>query len=85
MDPDSVAVVDDATLEVTLTIPFAPFDLILPYLFIANPAIVAEHDADGDLGEAWLVSNTAGGGPYVLSRYEPGSRLPVRSKPGLLV
>jgi peptide/nickel transport system substrate-binding protein len=73
MTPESVVVVDDQTLEVTLTVPFAPFDLILPYVFIANPTIVMENEADGDMGEAWLVSNTAGGGPYTLSRFEPGS------------
>lgn len=73
MTPESVVVVDETTLEVTLTIPFAPFDLILPYLFIANPTVVTENEVDGDMGEAWLISNTAGGGPYTLSRYEPGS------------
>jgi peptide/nickel transport system substrate-binding protein len=73
MTPESVVVVDEQTLEVTLTVPFAPFDLILPYVFIANPTIVMENEADGDMGEAWLVSNAAGGGPYTLSRFEPGS------------
>ena len=73
MTADSVAVVDEHNLEITLTVPFAAFDLILPYVFIGNPAIIMEHDSDGDLGEGWLVSNTAGGGPYIMSRYEPGS------------
>ena len=73
MTADSLTVVDDQTLEVALTIPFAAFDLILPYVFIGNQAVIMEHEADGDLGEGWLVSNTAGGGPYTMSRYEPGS------------
>jgi peptide/nickel transport system substrate-binding protein len=73
MTPESLAVVDDQTVEVTLTIPFAAFDLILPYVFIGNPTVIMENEVDGDMGEAWLVSNTAGGGPYTMSRYEPGS------------
>ena len=73
MTADSVAVVDPQTIEITLTAPFAPFDLILPYLFIANPTLVMENEVDGDMGEGWLLSNTAGGGPYTMSRYEPGS------------
>lgn len=73
MTADSVAVVDEQTLEVTLTVPFAAFDLILPYVFIGNPTIIMENETDGDMGEAWLLSNTAGGGPYTMSRYEPGS------------
>jgi len=73
MTTDSTVVVDEHTLEVTLTGSFAPFDLILPYFFIANQAVVMEHEENGDMGEAWLLSNTAGGGPYIMSRYEPGS------------
>ncbi len=73
MTTDSTVAVDDQTLEVTLTSPFAPFDLILPYFFVGNQALIMEHEENGDLGEAWLLSNTAGGGPYVMSRYEPGS------------
>lgn len=73
MTADSIAIVNDHTLEITLTAPFGPFDLILPYVYIGNPAIINEHDVDGDLGAEWLISNTAGGGPYTLSRYEPGS------------
>ena len=73
MATDSAVVVDPQTLEVTLTGPFAPFDLILPYFYVANQTVVLEHEENSDMGEAWLLSNTAGGGPYVMSRYEPGS------------
>ena len=72
MNQDSITVVDEQTLEIALIKPFAPFDLILPWLFVANPAIVAEHAGDDD-GESWLMENAAGSGPYTISRFEPGS------------
>ena len=72
MDQDSITLVDELTLEIKLLKPFAPFDLILPWLLIANPAIVAENAGDDD-GESWLMQNAAGSGPYTISRFEPGS------------
>jgi peptide/nickel transport system substrate-binding protein len=72
MDQDSVTIVDDATLEIQLTAPFAPFDLIMPYMLIANPAIVQENAGDDD-GESWLLENAAGSGPYTITRFEPGN------------
>lgn len=72
MTEDSIEVVDDLHLTISLTTAFAPFDLITPYLLIANPAIVEEHAGD-DEGESWLLENAAGSGPYTISRFEPGS------------
>lgn len=73
MDQDSVAIVDPTTLKVTLTKSFAPFDAVLPWLFVANPTIVQANDQGGDEGEAWLASNEAGSGPYTISKWEIGS------------
>lgn len=67
---DSVQVVDPTTLKMTLSKPFAPFQAILPWLFIANPAVVQEHDEGGDEGEAWLQGNEAGSGPFTIKRWE---------------
>ncbi|HYH11988.1 MAG TPA: ABC transporter substrate-binding protein, partial [Thermomicrobiales bacterium] len=72
MDQEAITVVDEHTLEIQLLRAFAPFDLIMPWLFVANPAIVAENAGDDD-GESWLMENTAGSGPYTMSRFEPGS------------
>lgn len=72
LNEESVQVVDDTTLEVSLTAPFAPFDLILPFMLIANPAVVAENAGDDD-GESWLLENAAGSGPYTIARFEPGN------------
>lgn len=72
MDANSAQVTDPQTLTVTLLSPFAPFDLVLPWLFVANPAVV-EANAGSDGGETYLRSTGAGGGPYTLSRVEPNS------------
>lgn len=72
MTEESVTVVDEQTVQVDLTAPFAPFDLILPYMLIANPAVVEEHAGD-DQGESWLLENAAGSGPYTIARFEPGN------------
>jgi peptide/nickel transport system substrate-binding protein len=72
MTQESITVVDEQTVEIALTAPFAPFDLILPFMFIANPAVVEENAGD-DEGESWLLENAAGSGPYTISRFEPGN------------
>jgi len=72
MTADSITIVDAQTLEIALTKPFAPFDLILPWLFIAQPSIVEENAGD-DSGQTYLLENAAGSGPYSITRWEPGS------------
>ena len=72
LDATSAVVTDAQTLTITLLSPFAPFDLILPWLFVANPAVI-EANAGDDGGETYLRSTGAGGGPYTLSRVEPNS------------
>jgi peptide/nickel transport system substrate-binding protein len=73
MDENSAQVVDPTTLKITLLKPFGPFDAVLPWLFVANPAVVQEHDEGGDEGEAWLKENEAGSGPFTIKRWEIGS------------
>ncbi|MGH2551400.1 MAG: ABC transporter substrate-binding protein, partial [Thermomicrobiales bacterium] len=73
MDQESVTIVDPSTLKVTLTKSFAPFDAVLPWLFVANPTLVQANEVDGDEGEAWLTGNEAGSGPYTISKWEIGS------------
>lgn len=73
MDQDSIVVADPTTIEINLLKPFAPYDAVLPWLFVANPAVVKEHEVDGDEGEAWLKENEAGGGPFTIKRWEIGN------------
>jgi peptide/nickel transport system substrate-binding protein len=72
MKEDSAVVVDDHTVKFTLTTPFAPFPLILPWLFVVNEKVVMEHDQGGDEGEGWLLDHEAGSGPFTIKRWQVG-------------
>ncbi len=76
MDADSIEVVDDYTLRIVLTQPFADLPWLLGYggeVFIANPDEVMAHEENGDKGETWLLENAAGSGPFKITRWEPGT------------
>jgi peptide/nickel transport system substrate-binding protein len=66
MDDKSVTIVDDQTLRVKLTKPFSLFDRTLPNLLVVNPSVVKANDK-GDDGQAWLVGNSAGSGPFKIN------------------
>jgi peptide/nickel transport system substrate-binding protein len=72
LDENSAQAVDDHTVKFSLTTPFAPLPLILPWLFIVNEKLVKQHEVDGDEGEAWLMTNEAGSGPFTIKRWQPG-------------
>jgi peptide/nickel transport system substrate-binding protein len=71
-DENSVTVVDDYTIRWTLSQPYSPFPSTLGYLWVVNPAVVQEHEEDGDWGAGWLLDHEAGSGPMTISRWEPG-------------
>jgi len=73
MDEESVQVVDPRTLRITLLEPFAPFEAVLPWLFVANPAVVQANEVDSDEGEAWLKEHEAGGGPFTIASWQVGN------------
>ena len=76
MNEDSIEVVDNYTLRIVLTTPFADLPWLLGYgggPFIANPEEVMKHEESGDQGEKWLLENAAGSGPFVIKRWEPGT------------
>lgn len=70
---ENVKVVDPLTVSFTLERPFAPFTTFLPWWYIMNPKQVMANEKDGDLGQAWLIENEAGSGPYKLKRVEQGT------------
>lgn len=70
---ENVKAVDPKTVTFTLDRPFAPFTTFLPWWYIMNPKQVMEHEVDGDIGQAWLVENEAGSGPFTLKRVEQGT------------
>ncbi len=48
---------------------------------IVDSALVKEHEADGDMGNAWLNENAAGSGPFMLDRYTPAQMVRLTSNP----
>ncbi len=73
LTPEGVTAPDPRTVRFALAKPFAPFLHATAWLFVLNPAVVREHEANGDLGQEWLVSNAAGSGPFRIDRWEPGN------------
>jgi peptide/nickel transport system substrate-binding protein len=81
MDADGVEAVDDHTVTFTLDTPFAPFLHATTWLFVVNPAVVEEHEEDGDNATGWMVENSAGSGPFIIRRWEPGAIYEFESDP----
>jgi peptide/nickel transport system substrate-binding protein len=73
MNEQSVQVVNETTVRIKLTKPFAPFLSVVPWLWIANPKVVKEREVGGDDGQAWLKDHEAGSGPFKIKRWEPGN------------
>ncbi|WP_339757105.1 ABC transporter substrate-binding protein [uncultured Hoeflea sp.] len=80
----SIETPDAGTIVVTLTAPNSEFvgSLTAPYAGIINSDVVAEHGGDAgadastkDTAEQWLLTNSAGAGPYVLESYSPSHEL----------
>ncbi|MFN3937700.1 MAG: ABC transporter substrate-binding protein [Gemmobacter sp.] len=70
--PGSVTAVDAQTVRFDLAAPFAAFLAVLPWIFVVNRAQVEANLGEDD-GQAWLMANTAGSGPFSVRRAEPGT------------
>ena len=84
MDKDSIEVVDNHTLRIVLTTPFADLPWLMGYgggPFIANPEEVMKHEEGGDQGEGWLLEHAAGSGPFKIKRWEPGTVYEIEAVP----
>lgn len=71
-----IKVEDPLTVTFVLSETFPPFlsTLAANYGNIVNPKVL-EHEADGDLGQNYLASNTMGSGPYKLTEWKKGDSL----------
>ncbi|MEZ5778563.1 MAG: ABC transporter substrate-binding protein [Paracoccaceae bacterium] len=70
--PEGVVAVDPSTVQFTLAVPFAAFLQVMPWIFIVEKAAVEANLGD-DSGETWLMTNTAGSGPFQVMRFEVGT------------
>jgi len=71
---------DTRTLEVELPQAVDPLLMLdtlatSPSAFVLDRKVVLEHEKDGDLGAAWLVTNAAGSGPFRLANWRANDAL----------
>lgn len=68
---DAIEVVDAHTVRFKFDVPSPSFIGYLPWWMIVNPKQVEAQAADGDLGQAWMMTNTAGSGPFRVKQFRP--------------
>jgi peptide/nickel transport system substrate-binding protein len=78
--------IDDTTLQVTITEDFSP-SLVLSLMSsivgsVVDKKVVLEHETAGDLGNAWLKSNSAGSGPFGLRSWKANESVVMEAFPG---
>ncbi|MFQ5624167.1 MAG: ABC transporter substrate-binding protein [Paracoccaceae bacterium] len=81
----TIVATDDMTLQITTDKRFAT-SFVLNSLTatiggIVDSKVVMEHDANGDLGNEWLRTNTAGSGAYKLGSWKPNESITLVSNP----
>lgn len=69
--PGSTQAVDKYTVEFNLNAPSAIFLATVPEIHVVNADLVKANETDGDWGSAWLSTNDAGSGSFMLKRYDP--------------
>jgi peptide/nickel transport system substrate-binding protein len=82
---DTIVATDDMTLVIKTDKRYAT-SFVLNCMTATIGGIVdmktaMEHETDGDLGNEWLRTNTAGSGPYVLSSWKPSESVTLVSNP----
>jgi peptide/nickel transport system substrate-binding protein len=82
---DGLVVVDGDKARITITEEFSPA-LVLNALSAGIASVVdmkevMAHEADGDMGYAWLKSNSAGSGPFVLKTWKANELVTMEANP----
>ncbi|MBL3569795.1 ABC transporter substrate-binding protein [Rhodovulum sulfidophilum] len=72
LTPGGLDAVDPATVRITLAAPFAAFLQVLPWFPVVEKAAVEAHLGEDD-GQSWLMTQTAGSGPFALQQARPGA------------
>jgi peptide/nickel transport system substrate-binding protein len=75
---EKVKAVDDATVMITVSKPFAPTFFLnclnSNVASIVDAKTVKANEKDGDFGNAWLKANSAGSGAYIIKAYRPNEQ-----------
>ena len=69
---DGIKVVNEHTIQFTLSQPYAAFLSFVPWWYVMNPKQVLANEQGGDLGQKWLTDNEAGSGPFKIKRWQQG-------------
>lgn len=82
---DEVITSEGNTVSITTDKPYAT-SFVLNCLTatiggIVDKAVVMEHEVDGDMGNAWLKTNSAGAGAYVLQSWKPNESYSLVANP----
>ena len=82
---DTIKATDNMTLQITTDKRYAT-SFVLNSLTatigsIVDMKTVMANEVDGDLGNEWLRTNTAGSGPYVLSSWKPNESVTLTTNP----
>jgi peptide/nickel transport system substrate-binding protein len=76
---------DEATLVVTIDVDFAP-SLVYALLgsvvgSVVDSKLAMEHETDGDMGNGWLKTNSAGSGAYIIRSWTPNQSVVLEANP----
>ena len=69
---DSVAILDNMTVQIQLSTADFQFWAGLPHIKILSADAIAANDMDGDMAGEFFRENAVGTGPYQLARWDPG-------------
>lgn len=80
---NAITKIDEYTVQIVLAKPYAP-SLVLaclttPVASILDPALITEHEQNGDMGSEWLNLHSAGSGRFVLLEREPGKTMTLQT------
>ncbi len=81
----TIVALDDSTLQITTDRRYAT-SFVLNILTatvggIVDSKVVMEHDVEGDLGNEWLRTHTAGSGAYTLTSWKPNESVTLAANP----
>jgi peptide/nickel transport system substrate-binding protein len=87
LDSGSITAPDLTTVVFKLKQPYAPFVAATPLVAILNRRVIEPNVKDNDWGQAWLASNSAGSGSYILdpSTYQPVQQIDMKRNPNHFV
>lgn len=75
LKPDGITAPDATTVRFQLEHSYAPFLAAIPIVSIVNPRVLRPNEKNNDWAAAWLASNEAGSGAYIL---DPKAYMPLQ-------